>query len=719
MARLPVLRTQYFDTNGEPYREAQLFFYERNSTTPLDTFTDRTLGTAHDNPVEADSDGWFPDIHVTPNVGYKVVLKDSTNNQIWVVDDMFADTGGSGGGTGYVSPTDFGAIGDGAADEAAEVQQAIDSTDNIVDLGGLIFRCDSQLTVPSGVTIQNGTLDFSNCPDNEYVIAEGTLGSGVALTADCDADDVAFDAASVAGLSVGDWVMLRAPLATYTGGGEVIGEVARVNDITSLTVGIDAQAERAYNVADEAQYRLITYVDDVAILNVNFVCDLAPSGDGNVIMFDKVYRGRVEGCTFTDNAGAAVTFRLSNTCSATNNKVFNSTVGSSGGIGYVLDDCTRDVTISGGSVENCSWGVRTGVSVNVGGAVRNAVVSDVFFEQCLIGVKVERATESIDVNNCVFSSTSDYSSSGIRSNACISAVNNRFINIDSTGSVSPLSVVKSSTGLGSEIFVVGNFIKNCTSLTSAIGVSGANETNVTISNNIIDLSGLSDETPSINVIAAIKAVIANNTITSTTSTSTSNIGIYTTTPVRYVTITGNNIEMSGGRGVVVEDSIDVNISGNNIRTSGATYGIDVDGGAGITERLAITGNTVENATGAGCINVDTTTAASKAVIVSGNACTGDGTTPVVNISPVKVTLLAVTGNTIYNTATGTTARGVKATGVAGTDIAAATFCGNAFYGGNYGIEIANTGDTIHDGNVFIAQGTAETTGTFDTTGDFA
>ena len=58
------------------------------TSTPLPTYTDKTLGTAHPNPVVADTKGAFPEIWLQ-SVGYKMVLKNASGGLISTFDDVF------------------------------------------------------------------------------------------------------------------------------------------------------------------------------------------------------------------------------------------------------------------------------------------------------------------------------------------------------------------------------------------------------------------------------------------------------------------------------------------------------------------------------------------------------------------------------------------------------------------------------------------------------
>ena len=136
MSNLPLLRFQPQDADGLIYVGAKLNFYEAGTSTPLDTYTTAALSVAHSNPVVADANGRFDRIFMDPSVGYKVVLTDSDDNVIWTEDNVYANSLGQDDLIVRIqnagnSPLDYGAIGDGAANETSFVQAAIDGASKV------------------------------------------------------------------------------------------------------------------------------------------------------------------------------------------------------------------------------------------------------------------------------------------------------------------------------------------------------------------------------------------------------------------------------------------------------------------------------------------------------------------------------------------------------------------------------------------------------------
>lgn len=72
---------QWLDNSGDPLTSGKIYTYQANSTTPLNTYTDSTGGTANANPTIIDSSG-FAVLWLINTVNYKIIVHDSTGNVI-------------------------------------------------------------------------------------------------------------------------------------------------------------------------------------------------------------------------------------------------------------------------------------------------------------------------------------------------------------------------------------------------------------------------------------------------------------------------------------------------------------------------------------------------------------------------------------------------------------------------------------------------------------
>lgn len=81
--------SQFFDSASEVYSGGKLHFYLTGTSTPANTYSDSTLTTANANPIVLDSAGRLPDdVFLDPSITYKVMLKDSSDVEVWSRDPV-------------------------------------------------------------------------------------------------------------------------------------------------------------------------------------------------------------------------------------------------------------------------------------------------------------------------------------------------------------------------------------------------------------------------------------------------------------------------------------------------------------------------------------------------------------------------------------------------------------------------------------------------------
>lgn len=85
---MPFVRSQWFDSNGDPVRNGFLYSYAAGTNTPLATYNDHTgsPGALNPNPVLLDSGG-YADVWLTAS-SYKLVLQNSDHVQLWSIDGV-------------------------------------------------------------------------------------------------------------------------------------------------------------------------------------------------------------------------------------------------------------------------------------------------------------------------------------------------------------------------------------------------------------------------------------------------------------------------------------------------------------------------------------------------------------------------------------------------------------------------------------------------------
>jgi hypothetical protein len=187
-------KLQFFDANGAPLVGGKLYSYAAGTTTPQATYTDAGGVTPNANPIILDSRGeasvWLG------TALYKFKLTTSTDVEVWTVDNVggfatLAQLAASGGsalvgfiqtGTGAVATTvqaklretvsvkDFGAVGNGVADDTAAIQAAIDTGKDVI-FPDAAYKITAQLSVGSQRLIGGVGSKSINRPQSIITIA--------------------------------------------------------------------------------------------------------------------------------------------------------------------------------------------------------------------------------------------------------------------------------------------------------------------------------------------------------------------------------------------------------------------------------------------------------------------------------------------------------------------------------------------------------------------
>jgi hypothetical protein len=181
MAQLFSLANQVeINESGLPYAGAQLLFYQTGTLTPQNVYQDATLSTPHPQPILADDTGYFPPIWLNPNAvaDYRYQLLSASGGVIrdiprvsrgavsaqQIGEALYPITTAEQAASVTVAnstypPGDvrrYGAAGDGATNDTAALQSAIDAAcagAGRVYLPAGIYPITATLTVPDGFGI--------------------------------------------------------------------------------------------------------------------------------------------------------------------------------------------------------------------------------------------------------------------------------------------------------------------------------------------------------------------------------------------------------------------------------------------------------------------------------------------------------------------------------------------------------------------------------------
>lgn len=190
----PNAKQQFLTDSGAIASGYKLYTYAAGTTTPQATYTNRAGTVANANPITLDARGEAT-VYLTPGLVYDYVLKSAADVTIWTREDVIADAGDADAvsftqaGTGAVARTvqdklrdgvsvkDFGAVGDGVADDSAAFAALVAYVNSRASNRGTVVY------VPDGtylVTVAPGTF---NRPCS--IIGEGAANCALHFQ-DCD-----------------------------------------------------------------------------------------------------------------------------------------------------------------------------------------------------------------------------------------------------------------------------------------------------------------------------------------------------------------------------------------------------------------------------------------------------------------------------------------------------------------------------------------------------
>lgn len=314
-------RQEMHNSSGIPYNGALAYFYITGTDTLKSVYTNEGLTIAHANPVVADAAGHWAAIFLNTDVAYKVVVKDSAGNTIYTDDPvrpvpLYTDfsTMVTHAYRAANSPVRYGALGDGVADESSMVQSAITNATGTVDLLGLTYRCDSQITVPSNRRIINGVLNFANCSATDgYLKCTGALGALQACSAVAAGATQINSTLTPSNVSAGDLLILQAQdtFGATTGRAEFI----RPRTVGANLIDLESRiGDMAYN--SSPKYAVVSPVSRVVFKDLRIIG--ATSGTRYGIYLTYCEGIEIIDCAFESIATAALSAIASIDISAIN-----------------------------------------------------------------------------------------------------------------------------------------------------------------------------------------------------------------------------------------------------------------------------------------------------------------------------------------------------------------------------------------------------------------
>lgn len=409
-----------FSANGVPMVLGTLTVYLAGTTTPTDTWQDSALSSLNTNPVVLDSRGECV-LWLDSTKSYKFVLKNAGGVTQWTQDNISGadahlrgDLAASGGaslvgylpaGTGAVATTvqsklresvsvlDFGAIGNGVANDTAAIKAAISSgAKHITSPTGKSYLIDDTLTIDGDRITFDLQGSFLILNDPTGLKSHIFLGNGTTQRNDIKIRNIAFERVQVAtaGYAIG---------SNYIGMTEISG--CTMYGGSKLHGGINLYRSIVANVFNNQ-------IQDV----INYGIYVQGSGTGNNRTIDTSIRENridggasalvtwdyVEGMFVRDNiflrqsAACVSASASSNVTGLVSFKFQDNDFDGAGGVGLYLEN------ISNTHITGNWFSSNTGIDIDIGTGADSVLVSANQIYPINHGIRVAGSNVLIDSN---------------------------------------------------------------------------------------------------------------------------------------------------------------------------------------------------------------------------------------------------------------------------------------------------------------------------------
>lgn len=199
----------------------------------------------------------------------------------------------------FVSVKDFGAVGDGAADDTSEVLLALNSGAKVVDGQGLTYKLTSNIAPTSqNIVIQNAVFDISAITTGGSAIGfTGAQGDGVDLTSNTLTGSSAIKVGSTATFAADTYAWLSSTTVFDTTTETVLGQMVKIKSVDSGTaMTLYEEVLYDFTTAATAKIAPLTPKENITLRNLGFVG--ANTGKQSAVNFDKCVDVVVDDCDF-------------------------------------------------------------------------------------------------------------------------------------------------------------------------------------------------------------------------------------------------------------------------------------------------------------------------------------------------------------------------------------------------------------------------------------
>jgi hypothetical protein len=299
--------------------------------------------------------------------------------------------------TTEVHVVDFGAVGDGVADDTAAIQAAIDAGDLIYFDAGKTYKITSTLNLSAG----NKTLIGNEAiidqrgivAGNKWAMrAVGGLSATTSnLTVNAPISSYSATVTSATGFAVGDWVLIHSD-AHYDFYNSVsylvdVGEFVRIRSIVGNVISFTTPtSSSSYNTADTARLTKVNFCENINIYGLIFQGSNTAGGAERGVVLQYVNGFNLEECQFIEQDIYQLELSMSIRGNVTDNRFYGVFYdGSTGTIfyGLVVLDSSQYINIGDNIFERVRHGVTTTAKSGGQGAFGQPLYINIHHNQML------------------------------------------------------------------------------------------------------------------------------------------------------------------------------------------------------------------------------------------------------------------------------------------------------------------------------------------------
>ena len=476
-----------------------------------------------------------------------------------------------------VNVKQFGAIGDGIADDTNGIQAALDYAKQVgvsrVEIPSGTYKIRGAIKGYSNTSVigmGSVILDYSHnesfsTREEPFLKYSGQVASAVAISADINYLDTSIAVTDVSGLGAGDLIEIS---TQNSGRGDGVwddtsvvvrrGEIVQIKAIDGTTIRLNEPLvdENGYQLTDDVKVKKVLPVENIAVENLTFKGKGRPnSGSGDVgVLFRYGKNIKVRDCRFMDVDKRGIEFISCFNFEAESNELVHPDKGLNDDTNYslVTTGASRHGRFKNNTMKNARHGITTShissaASEFVPGLNRFMIFeANQVFSTWHAGISMHSDVEYVTIQNnncvsCLYGIESRERNVIIKGNRVVKSKNSA-VGIYANKNVKNL-IISENTLIGcvlyvtnidtfrqiSSVLISGNIISDVSNQSFALQVEAANGAklkSVNISGNLItNFIGNGGNSAGMRVLGDVSGVSANNEIRSSTNAMGSRIGL--------------------------------------------------------------------------------------------------------------------------------------------------------------------------------------------------